>query len=411
MRWSRLYTPTLRDEPAGTDAASHRLLLRGGYIRQLAAGHYSLLPLAVRVRANIINVIREEMNAVGGQEIIMPAMHPAEVWQRSGRWDVMGDEMFRLKDRKGADLALGMTHEEIITSLAEELRSYRDLSQIWYQFQTKFRDEPRPKSGLLRTREFTMKDAYSFDVEAAGLDAAFKAQRAAYLRIFERLGIPALPVAASSGAMGGNDSTEFMVPAKVGEDLVIRCPACGYAANVEVSQTCEDCSGDVDTLHAVEVGHIFKLGRKYTEAFGVTVDGPDGEQITPIMGCYGIGVERALAVIVETHHDEAGIIWPTQVAPYTVAVMQLGTDDAVRDTAEDLYRELHTQGANVLLDDRDLRPGAKLADVELIGVPYLVVVGSRSLAEGTVEFTERATSATKTIPITNAVEHVRAALA
>ncbi|MEP7025822.1 MAG: aminoacyl--tRNA ligase-related protein, partial [Actinomycetota bacterium] len=212
MRWSQLHIPTLREDPADADAASHRLLVRAGFIRQLMAGHYSLLPLGMRVRAKVMAVIREEMNGIGGQEFLLPSMQPAAIWKKSGRYDVMGAEMFRLKDRKGAEMVLGMTHEEIFTTLAAELNSYKELPQFWYQFQLKFRDEPRPKSGLLRVREFTMKDSYSFDIDEAGLDRSFEAHRAAYARIFARLGIPAIPVEASSGNMGGTDSIEFMCP-------------------------------------------------------------------------------------------------------------------------------------------------------------------------------------------------------
>ena len=212
MRWSKMHIPTLRDDPADAGAPSHRLLLRAGYIRQLMAGHYSLLPLGQRVRLKVIGIIREEMNAIGAQEILMPVMHPAELWRKSGRWELMGDEMFRLKDRRGADLALGMTHEEIVSTLATELESYRELPQLWYQFQTKLRDEPRPKAGLMRTREFTMKDSYSFDLGPDGLDVSFAAHRDAYARIFERLGIPAIQAEASNGTMGGSDSTEFICP-------------------------------------------------------------------------------------------------------------------------------------------------------------------------------------------------------
>jgi prolyl-tRNA synthetase len=235
MRWSQLHIPTLRADPADADVASHVLLLRAGFIRQLMAGHYSLLPLAVRVRAKIMTVIREEMNRIGAQEFLLPCMHPAQLWEKTGRLEVMGDELFRLKDRKGAELVLGMTHEEVFTTLALELSSYRELPQSWYQIQTKFRDEPRPKSGLLRVREFTMKDSYSFDTDEAGLDVSFQAHRGAYERIFARLGIPAIPVEASSGNMGGSDSVEFMCPADAGEDLVARCGDgdCGYAANLE----------------------------------------------------------------------------------------------------------------------------------------------------------------------------------
>ena len=233
MRWSTMHIPTLRDDPADAGAPSHRLLLRAGYIRQLMAGHYSLLPLGQRVRLKVIGIIREEMDRIGAQEFLMPVMHPAELWVKSGRWELMGDELFRLKDRKGADFVLGMTHEEIISTLATELESYRELPQLWYQFQTKLRDEPRPKAGLMRTREFTMKDSYSFDLDRAGLDRSFTAHRDAYVRIFERLSIPAIPADASSGAMGGSDSTEFICPSPSGEDLIILCPECGYAANIE----------------------------------------------------------------------------------------------------------------------------------------------------------------------------------
>jgi prolyl-tRNA synthetase len=233
MRWSQLFIPTLREDPADADAASHRLLLRAGFVRQLMAGHYSMLPLGMRVRAKIITVIREEMNRIGAQEFLLPCMHPAQIWEKSGRLEVIGEEMFRLTDRKGAETVLGFTHEEIFTSVGAELSSYRELPQFWYHIQTKFRDEPRPKAGLLRVREFTMKDSYSFDVDQAGLDASFEAHRGAYERIFARLGIPAIGVEASSGNMGGSDSVEFMCPSDAGEDLVARCPACGYAANLE----------------------------------------------------------------------------------------------------------------------------------------------------------------------------------
>ena len=233
MRWSDLFVPTLRDAPADASTANHRLLVQGGFIRQLHAGHYSMLPLGMRVYAKVERIVREEMNRIGGQEFLTPALHPASLWQRSGRWESMGEEMFRLADRKGADLALGMTHEEVFADLAREISSYRDLPQIWYQIQMKFRDEPRPRSGLLRVREFAMKDSYSFDLDDEGLDRSFDLHHLAYTRIFERLGLPAIPVVASSGAMGGTGSTEFMVPSPTGEDDVVRCGSCGYAANRE----------------------------------------------------------------------------------------------------------------------------------------------------------------------------------
>jgi len=561
MRWSELYVPTLRQDPADADAVSHRLLVRAGYIRQLMAGHYSLLPLAVRVRAKVVNIIREEMSRIGAQECIVPTMHPAEIWQKSGRWDVMGDEMFRLKDRKGSDLALGMTHEEIFTTLAQELSSYRDLPQMWYQFQTKFRDEPRPKSGLIRVREFTMKDSYSFDLDAEGLDRSFEAHRAAYVRIFERLGIPAIAVQASSGTMGGSGSIEFMAASDAGEDLVVHCAACGYAANVEkatsrlapiedgagpeaperfdtpgvktiesltkahgvaaeqqiktlvyvvagqitlvlmrgdhalveqklidttgsaavrpatpdeikaalgaypgslggvgvsdlpiladealrgrrdmvtganidkvhvrgvdiardiavgtwadlrevvAGEPCPNCATPLEVERTVEVGHIFKLGDKYTRTLGVDVLGADGERVTPIMGCYGIGVERAMAVVVERHNDRNGIVWPLAVAPFEVAVALLDVDDEKsRTVAEEIYAELGRQRVETILDDRAERPGVKFKDIELVGIPFRVTVGARGLAEGNVEIVSRATGEKALVPIGEAVEYVR----
>jgi prolyl-tRNA synthetase len=565
MRWSQLHIPTLREDPADADAASHRLLVRAGFIRQLMAGHYSMLPLGIRVRAKVMNVIREEMNRIGAQEFLMPSMQPAQLWEKSGRLDVMGDIMFRLKDRKDADMVLGVTHEEVVTTLALELSSYRQLPQSWYQFQVKFRDEPRPRSGLLRVREFTMKDSYSFDLDEAGLDASFDAHRGAYERIFARLGIPAIAVEASSGNMGGTDSIEFMCPAEAGEDLVARCGNCGYAANLEkatsalpaiedgpgtpeprqlptpgvatiddlannhgipadrqiktlvqvidgqptlvllrgdhpladqklidatgaieirpaqageivaalgasagslgavgvthlpviadlalqgrtdmttganidgvhltgvdvardiavgrwadlrevqAGEPCPRCGTPLELVQAIEVGHIFKLGRKYTTALGVTVLGPDRTAITPIMGCYGIGVERAIAAIAEMHHDDSGLTWPVQVAPAEVTVVLLSArDEAAAAVAEDIYRGLLASGADSLIDDRDERPGVKFRDAELTGIPCRVSVGSRDLADGVVEVTRRSTGEKVRVPVSEAVSRVREILA
>lgn len=563
MRWSQIYVPTLRQDPADADAVSHRLLLRAGFVRQLMSGHYSLLPLAIRVRAKIIAVIREEMERIGAQEFLLPVMHPAEVWQKSGRWAVMGQEMFRLRDRRGADLVLGMTHEEIFTVLAAELRSYRELPQMWFQFQTKLRDEPRPKSGLIRVREFTMKDSYSFDIDPAGLDVSFDRHFDAYVRIFERLGLTAIPVEASNGTMGGSDSREFMCPTEAGEDLVIRCPQCGYAANVEkatsalpavaerdvldaperfdtpgvrtiedldvqygfagdrqvktlvyvvddqltlvllrgdhalveqklvdavgavsvrparpeeirealgalpgslgavgvtelpvvadialkgrrgmatganvddvhlkgvdvdrditvgtwadlrevvAGETCARCGGELTVIRTVEIGHIFKLGYKFTESLGVSVLLQDGQRVAPIMGSYGIGVERALAAIVESHHDDKGIVWPMAVAPFHVVIVQLGKDEPATSAAQALYDELGRQGVEVVWDDRDERPGVKFSDAELVGIPLRVTVGARGLADGVVEVTERASGETVRVPVADAAAHLLAAV-
>ncbi|MEW1911905.1 proline--tRNA ligase [Kitasatospora sp. NPDC085895] len=565
MRWSQMYTPTLREDPADADAASHRLLVRAGFVRQLMAGHYSLLPLAVRVRSKVVGIVREEMDRIGSQEWLLPAMHPAEIWQKSGRWEVMGDEMFRVKDRKGADIALGMTHEEIFTTLADELASYRQLPQMWYQFQTKFRDEPRPKSGLLRVREFTMKDSYSFDLDQAGLDRSFDLHHEAYTRIFARLGVPAIPVQASSGAMGGSASVEFMSPTEAGEDLVVHCTACRYAANMEkaaaalpavedpegpaapepfdtpeartieelaskhgvpadrqiktlvyvldgaltlvlmrgdhalveqklldataaravrpatpeeikealgaapgslgavgveglpvwvdealrgrrsmttganqdgvhlsgvdvarditatgwadfreisAGEPCATCGEPLQVVRTVEVGHIFKLGYKYTDALDITVLGPDGERVKPIMGSYGIGVERAIAAVVEAHHDEKGIVWPVSVAPFEVVIVPIGkADEGTTKVVEGLYGDLREAGVDTVLDDRDERPGVKFADCELVGIPYRITVGPRGLKEGVVEVVDRASGETVQVPVADAVGHVAALVA
>ena len=574
MRWSKMYIPTLRDDPADAGAPSHRLLLRAGYIRQLMAGHYSLLPLAQRVRLKVIEIIREEMNAIGAQEIVMPVMHPAEPWQRSGRWELMGEEMFRLKDRKGADLALGMTHEEIVATLATELESYRELPQLWYQFQTKLRDEPRPKAGLMRTREFTMKDSYSFDLGPEGLDVSFNAHRDAYARIFERLGIPALQVEASNGTMGGSESTEFVCPSPTGEDLIIHCPQCGYAANIEkatsrlaylddspertavlavpepfatpgvrtiedladryqapadrqvktlvyvldgvltlvllrgdhalneqklvdatgavtirpasaeeirealgalpgslgavgalsarlgdypiiadealrgrrgmytganvddthlrgvdverdiavgrwadlrevaAGEACVNCGHGLEAERGIEVGHIFKQGYKFTDALGVTVSGPDGRPVRPIMGSYGIGVERAMATVVEVHHDSKGIVWPAAIAPFEVVVVVAQQDDeAVAAAGEQVYQALLEAGVEVIVDDRPVRAGVKFSDAELVGIPFRVTVGKRGLAAGNAELTDRATGSTVSVPRDDLPRAVKEAVA
>jgi prolyl-tRNA synthetase len=574
MRWSKMHIPTLRDDPADAGAPSHRLLLRAGYIRQLMAGHYSLLPLGQRVRLKVIEIIREEMNRIGAQEILMPVMHPAELWQTSGRWELMGDEMFRLKDRRGADLALGMTHEEIVSTLATELESYRQLPQMWYQFQTKLRDEPRPKAGLMRTREFTMKDSYSFDLGADGLDVSFRAHRDAYARTFERLGVPALQAQASNGTMGGSDSIEFVCPSPTGEDLVIHCPNCAYAANIEkatsrlaavddspertvvlaapesfptpgvrtiedlatqyqapadrqiktlvyvldgtltlvlmrgdhalheqklvdatgavtvrpaepqeiraalgalpgslgavgtaspgpgdhpiiadealrgrrgmytganiddthlrgvdverdiavgvwadlreaaAGEGCVNCGHELEAERGIEVGHIFKLGYKFSNALGLSVSGPDGKPVKPIMGCYGIGVERAMAAIVEVHHDAKGIVWPAAVAPFEVVVVIAQQDDAATaEAGERIYQSLLEAGVEVIVDDRPVRAGVKFSDAELVGIPFRVTIGKRGLASGSAELTDRATGSTVGVPLDELTKHVREAVA
>jgi prolyl-tRNA synthetase len=565
VRWSNTFIPTLRDDPADAEAISHKLLVRAGLIRQLSAGIYSILPLGWRVCRKIEALIRDEMDRIGAQEFRLPAMHPAELWQRSGRWSVMGDEMFRLKDRRGAELCLGMTHEEVFTSIATELRSHRALPQIWYQIQTKFRDEPRPKSGLLRVREFVMKDSYSFDLDQNGLDHAFKLHFDAYRRIFERCGLTPLAVEASSGAMGGSESIEFMAMSDAGEDWIASCGACGYAANLEkatsrvdavedgaglavpepfatpgvrsiedlvnfaggaaaerqiktlvysadgtttlvllrgdhklseqkladgvgavavraatadeiraalgasagslgavgvagvrivadaalqgrrdmttganrdefhlrgvdverdirvdawlevrevaAGEPCPMCGGALGVAKTIEVGHIFKLGTKYSEKLGAVVQDEAGASVPIVMGSYGIGVGRVMASIVEACHDASGIVWPVTVAPFEVVITVLNpTDVETQEAGERIYEALRAQGIDVIIDTRDERPGVKFKDAELVGIPYRVTIGPRGLAEKKVEFVRRRDGTKRELPLDRAAETVAEAV-
>ena len=560
MRWSQAFIPTLRDDPADAVAASHRLLVRGGFIRQLMAGSYSMLPLGMRVATKVSDIIREEMNAIGGQELLAPVVHPAELWKKTGRWDDVEGIMVKFEDRRGADLVLALTHEEVFAHLASELNSYRELPQLWYHLQTKFRDEARPKSGLLRVREFIMKDSYSLDVGTQGLDVQFEAHRSAYDRIFARMGLDSIQVEASSGNMGGSDSVEFVVRSEAGEDRVALCDNCGYAANLERAasasdhvaddpweglpqpfptpgvrtiaaltamgrfassrrqiktlayyvgdeftllvlrgdhdlevqklvdsvagvvrpategeiveklgarpgslgavgveypviadpalrgrsnmvtganeddvhlrgvnverdlpvgrwldirsvqegEVCKSCrSGSLSLSKVIEVGHIFKLGIKYSEALGATVLDESGRPTPIVMGSYGIGVGRSMAAVVEVSHDAKGIIWPVSVAPFAVVVTLLRPDNpAVGQAGERIYRDLNNAGIEVLLDDRDERPGVKFADAELVGIPYRLTVGPRGIGAGEVELVARDGSMAETVPVDQAVERL-----
>ncbi len=582
-RWSKLFVPTLREAPTDAEVASHKFLLRAGYIRQLGAGIYNYLPLGQRALNKIIGIVREEMDQIG-QEFFLPALNPREAWEPSGRWSGMGDNMFRLKDRKGAELCLAMTHEEIMTEIArKELRSYKQLPQIWYQIQTKFRDEPRPKSGLLRVRQFTMKDSYSFDIDADGLDRSFELHDAVYRKIFTRCGLKFVAVDADSGAMGGSQSQEFMVHTEAGEDLIASCPTCGYAANTEKATSLLDAvtemaptgdglpelvltpgcaaisdvaaffkispasdikcvaymalkrgeNGKADTWHglaaflrgdhqvnetklqgavgaaelrtmngeeleqffhgpagflgpvglapaakaltsgltvvvdkglegrsnlvagankldyhfrsvtpgrdfswtlvadirtvnegeacptanctgklvvgkAVEIGHIFKLGYKYTSAMGATVLDPNGKEVTPIMGSYGIGIERILTAAIEQSHDANGFWLPASIAPFQVVVTVTNvTDTLLRETGEKLAADLEAAGIDVLLDDRDERAGVKFKDADLVGIPYRINVGKK-VAEGKVELVNRAMPGAEDLALADVVQRLKA---
>jgi prolyl-tRNA synthetase len=575
MRWSRYFIPTLREDPADAEVISHKLLLRAGVIRQLSAGIYSLLPLGQKISRRVMQVLREEMNAIGGQEFYLPALHPAELWQESGRWYAIGDDMFRLKDRKGAEMCLGMTHEEVVTAIARnEVRSYKQLPQVWYQMQNKFRDEARPKSGLIRVRTFIMKDAYSFDLDAEGLHKSFIDQREAYKKIFTRCGIQFLIVEASSGAMGGSESNEFIARTPAGEDLIVHCANCGYAANlekatsrlaeiadevgpdapeefptpgvrtiedlisfpggaeasrqikslvffatidgeqrpvlvlmrgdqqlhetrladslratavraahpeeirdllgasagslggvgakakarsanidlrivadtalkgrrnmttgankddhhlrgvditrdipvdewfelrtVESGEGCPRCeTGVLEVFKGMEIGHIFKLGTKYSESMGATVLTQDGKEVPLMMGCYGIGVERIMAAAVEQQHDADGIIWPRELAPFDVVVTITNMkQDDVREAGERLYNDLQNAGFEVLLDDRDERAGVKFKDADLIGIPFRLTIGKK-VAEGMVELFDRRTKTSEDVKLSDVVQALK----
>jgi prolyl-tRNA synthetase len=597
QRWSKLFIPTLREAPADAEVPSHKFLVRGGYIRQLGAGIYSYLFLAQRSINKIIAIVREEMDAIG-QEFYLPALLPKEPWEASGRWTGMGDNMFRIKDRKGADLCLGMTHEEIMTTIAKnELRSYKQLPQIWYQIQSKFRDEPRPKSGLLRVRQFTMKDSYSFDIDKAGLDKSFALHDAVYHRIFARCGLKFVAVEADSGAMGGSQSQEFMVYTDAGEDLIASCPVCGYAANTEkavsrldplveleatgdgkpelihtpglgaiadiaaflkmqpandikcvaymalkrgvvgksknskdepdtwhglavflrgdhqvnetklmgatgaaelrpmvaeeleqflhgpagflgpvglkpsaklledgltvvIDKTLEGrknmvagankldyhyrnvtpgtdftwtLSADIRTVNegegcpkthdgaacpgklvvgkAVEIAHIFKLGYKYTESMGARVLDVNGKEVTPIMGSYGIGIERLLTAAIEQSNDRNGFWLPASIAPFAVVVSITDMrDELLVKTGEKLAAEFDAAHIDVLLDDRKERAGVKFKDADLIGIPYRVNVGKKA-AEGKVELVTRATGVSVDVALADLLALVKERIA
>jgi len=558
MRWSEAFIPTLKENPSSAETPSHSLLLRGGFIRPLASGVYSYLPLGWRVLKRIEAIIREEMDRIGAQELSLPIVGSREVWEESGRWVEWGDVLFRLKDRRGRELCLNPTHEEIVTDLIrQEIRSYRDLPQIWYQIQLKFRDEPRPRGGVLRVREFMMKDSYSMDMDEAGLGRSYELHREAYSRVFKRCGLNFFMVSASSGVMGGGGSEEFMAPAPFGEDIAVLCQACRYAANLEVAQSsaarvdfppeplkkvhtpvagtveaisgflgcpkgrlmksllyisggepifllvrgdhelsepklllhfgpsirsarpeeieeligakagyvgpvgvkgvrvyadealrgavglvtganendyhhtgvsldrdvevsgfrdlrqamegdrCGRCGGELGIFKTIELGHIFKLGTRYSETMGATFLDGDGKKRPVIMGSYGIGLERIMAAAIEQNHDGNGISWPQSIAPYDLLVLPVNMGHAQSaEMGERLYRDLSGKGYEVLLDDRDMSAGVKFKDGDLIGIPVRVTVGERSLSEGKVEIAVRRTGGVFKLPPDGVLEKV-----
>jgi len=411
-RLSQTLLPTLREAPADAEAISHKLMVRAGLARQLGAGLWTYLPAGWRAHRKVEQIIREEMEGIGCQEMLMPVLQPAEIWQRTGRYQI--EEMFKLSDRKGSPLVLAMTHEECITHhVAREIRSYRDLPLMLFHIQTKERDEPRPRAGVLRTREFTMKDAYSFDRDVDGLERSYQLQSGAYERILDRCGLRWYRVESDVGMMGGSGAHEYMAPCAAGEDAVALAP--GFAANLEVTDLRAGDpgpnGGTVVVEPAIEVGNIFKLGTRYSEPLDATYLDEEGVERAIVMGSYGIGPARIIAAAIEQGADQQGIVWPRALAPWEVHLVSLAkAAEQGRAVADRLYEELLLGGVEVLYDDRDASAGEKLNDADLLGCPLRIVVGPRGLAEGLLEAVERRGGAVHSLPIEGAAERAQALL-
>jgi prolyl-tRNA synthetase len=434
LRLSRAFLPVLKESPSDAQIVSHKLMLRAGLIRQTAAGIYAWLPLGFRVLKKIEQIVREEQDRAGAQEMLMPTLQSAELWRESGRYDAYGPEMLRIKDRHEREMLYGPTNEEMLTAIVrDEMKSYRDLPRTLYHIQWKFRDEVRPRFGVMRGREFLMKDAYSFDLDEASARLSYYTQLLAYLRTFQRLGIRAVPMKAASGPIGGDLSHEFIVLAPTGESEVFYDAAfeeidwnrvdlryddpvglhnlfddvsSTYAATDETHD--EDRWAEISnerrrTGRGIEVGHIFYFGDKYSGPMGLRVSGADGQMVTPMMGSYGIGVSRLVAAIIESSHDEAGIIWPESVAPWKVGLVTMRQDDQPTiAAAEDLYAKLKAAGVEALYDDRDERGGVKLGSMDLMGLPWQVIIGPRGIAAGTVELKNRASGEREELSVESA---------
>ncbi len=428
MRLSRYFLPILKEAPKEAEIVSHRLMLRAGLVRQSAAGIYSWLPLGHRVLRKIEQIVREEQDAAGALELLMPTVQPAELWRESGRYDDYGKEMLRIVDRHDREMLYGPTNEELITDIfRKEVKSYRELPRILYHIQWKFRDEVRPRFGVMRGREFLMKDSYSFDLDYEGARRSYEIMFKAYLKTFARMGLTAIPVAADSGAIGGNLSHEFQILAETGESAVfydseleevarsgkldVETHAKYYAAAEEKHDpaTCTVPADRLKTARGIEVGHIFYFGTKYSKPLGATVTGPDGSQVEVEMGSYGIGVSRLVGAIIEASHDDAGIIWPESVAPFKVGLINLKSGDAACDAACDsMYEALVKAKVEVLYDDRNDRAGVKFADMDLIGLPWQLVAGPKGVAAGKVELKNRATGVKEEMTVEAALSRLTA---
>ncbi len=387
MRWSRAFIPTLKEVPQEAEIVSHQLMLRAGLVRMLISGVYSYLPLGLKVLNNIEEIIRQEMNSSAAEELLLPSLQPVELWIKTGRDKQMDETLIRFVDRKGRKICLGPTHEEVITELAGAfITSYRQLPVVLYQIQTKFRDEPRPRFGLIRSCEFIMKDAYSFDRDEDGLDKNYKIMYDAYCRIFKRLGLEVIITEADPGVMGGELSHEFMVPAKDGEDRISTCTNCGYAVSNSDQENCPKCRKRLEVRQAIEVGHIFKLGTKYSLALGLNFLDQDGREKPVIMGCYGIGVSRLISAIIEQNHDEDGIIWPLSVSPYSVEILPLNTDNKqILNLALDIYEQFKKENIDTIVDDRPEYAGRKFKDADLVGIPLCIIIGEENIKKDILE--------------------------
>jgi len=438
MRLSRHFLPVLKESPADAQIVSHKLMLRAGLVRQTAAGIYAWLPLGQRVLQKIAQIVREEQDRAGAIELLMPTIQSADLWRESGRYDAYGPEMLRITDRHDREMLYGPTNEEMITVIfRESARSYRDLPRILYHIQWKFRDEVRPRFGVMRGREFLMKDAYSFDLDEAGARHSYNRMFVAYLNTFARMGLRAIPMQADTGPIGGDLSHEFIVLAPTGESEVfyhsnwekpaelssvdfddvaglqsiVSTYTADYAATDEKrDEAAEAAAGDaLRQSRGVEVGHIFYFGEKYSKPMSLRVQGPDGAEVIPHMGSYGIGVSRLMGAIIEASHDDAGIIWPDAVAPYKVGIINMRVDDeACMKAADDLYAKLQAAGIEVLYDDRDERGGAKFATMDLIGIPWQIVIGPKGIARGVVELKRRATGEKEELSLEDALAKVTA---
>jgi prolyl-tRNA synthetase len=413
MRYSKFIGRSLREVPKEAEAISYRMLLKAGYVDPLIAGVFTLLPLGWRVMHKIEEVIREEMEGIGGQEILMPALQKKEQWLESGRWEGPGEidpPLFKFKDRRDRELALGPTHEEVVTDLARRfISSYKDLPSAVFQIQTKFRNEMRPTGGVLRTREFMMKDLYSFHANEEDLDRYYLEVLKAYERIFARCGLKVLVVSAHSGTIGGSESHEFMLPAEAGEDKALYCEHCDFASNLQKSgelKSCPNCGQSVFTAAAIEMGHIFKLGTTYSEKMKAYFVDADGSRKPVVMGCYGIGLARIMAAAIESKigHDEHGIIWPKELTPFDVHLVSL---EGGQDTAESLYDAMEKAGLEALYDDRDEPAGVKLTDADLIGIPVRVLTSKKSLEAGGVEVSRRSDGKTEVVPVEKLADKIK----